>query len=105
MKRIVLMTAALMLAPLPALSQGLSDDRGARRDRGVEELLRGLGEEMGGASSRGAAFLLRSGEATVAVRCDPQDSMRACVDAAGMFMEKARSVAGSATGAAAPARP
>jgi hypothetical protein len=103
----VLAMAGLMLAPLPALSQGApgSYDQGGRRDR-VEDLLRdlggGMGEGMGG-GSRGAVFLLRSGDATVAVRCDPQDSMRACIDAAGMFMEKARSAAtGASTGTPAP---
>ena len=40
---------------------------------------------------------MRSGDATLAVRCDPQESMKACVEAATMMMEKAR---GMATGAA-----
>jgi hypothetical protein len=100
MYKSLLVTAALLLAPLPAFSQGgpRSEDRDTypdRRDRGdLESMLRDLGEEIrGGIRSglaRGAAFLLRSGDATVAVRCDPRDSMRACVDATLTLLERAR---------------
>ncbi len=125
---------APLLASLPASSQSASDsrDRGSRGDRDIEELLHGMddragggmGDRMGrhmqggmaggmgggmaggmGGGSRGAAFLLRSGDATVAVRCDPHDSMRACVEAAGMFMEKARSAASGGPAPATPPRP
>jgi hypothetical protein len=93
MKRIVLFSACLLLTAAPAFAQG-APDRGGR-DGGVEELLRDLGEMGGGlrGGARGAAFFLRSGDATMAVRCDPQDSMKACVEAATMLMEKARGVA------------
>ena len=107
MKRLVLFSACLMLTAAAALAQG-APDRGDRRGRdgGVEDLLRDLGEmrdpgEMGGrlrGAARGAAFFLRSGDASMAVRCDPQDSMKACVEAATMLMDKAR---GAATGASA----
>jgi hypothetical protein len=103
MKRLVLFSACLVLTAAAALAQG-APDRGDRRGRdgGVEDLLRDLGEmrdpgEMGG-GLRGAAFFLRSGDASMAVRCDPQDSMKACVEAATMLMDKAR---GAATGASA----
>jgi hypothetical protein len=106
MTKALLMTAMLMLAPLPALSQGMqgSDDRDndssyGRRGRDIEELLRGMDEDGGyGAGARrgagrGAGFLMRSGDATVAVRCDPRDSMRACVDATLSLLERARTMA------------
>ncbi len=50
-------------------------------DHGREGLRRG-----------GAAFFLRSGDGTVAVRCDPQDSMKSCVDATLTLMDRARSM-------------
>jgi hypothetical protein len=101
MKRLVLFSACLVLTAAAALAQG-APDRGDRRGRdgGVEDLLRDPGE-MGGrlrGAARGAAFFLRSGDASMAVRCDPQDSMKACVEAATMLMDKAR---GAATGASA----
>jgi hypothetical protein len=99
----LLVAAALILAPLPAMSQGgpRPEDRDTttdRRDRGdLESMLRDLGEEIRGGIrggfGRGAAFFLRHGEATVAVRCDPRDSMRACVDATLTLLERARTAA------------
>ena len=81
MKKALLMAAGLMLISLPALSQSSTDteDRGRsydRRDRDdLEELLRGIGDDGSGSRlRRGAGFLLRSGDATVAVRCDPQET-------------------------------
>ena len=81
MTKALLLTALLMLAPVPASSQG-SDDRDRESLAGARPraLLRDIGDGRPG-SRRGASFLLRSGDATVAVRCDPQDSTRACVDA------------------------
>ena len=79
MKKALLIVAGLTLIALPALGQSSNDtdDRGRsydRRDRDdLEELLR------------------RSGDATVAVRCDPQENMRACVDATTTLLERARS--------------
>ena len=102
MKKAILLAAALALLPLPALSQGASrsDDKDSsehRKDRDLEGVLRELGFGMrggggmhGGGAGRGASFLLRSGDATVAVRCDPADSMRACVDVTLTLLEKAR---------------
>jgi hypothetical protein len=109
MKKAVLLALALALLPLPALSQGAShsedrDHSDYRKDRDLEAMLRELGIRGGG---RGAAFFLRSGDATVAVRCDPGDSMRACVDATLTLLEKARSAlpqAGGTTPGAAPSR-
>jgi hypothetical protein len=104
MKRILLLSACLMLTAGPVMAQAPSDDRRGGRDGGVEDLLRDLGDGMGrgGGASRGALFFLRSGDATIAVRCDPLDNMKSCVDAASAFMEKARSMA---PGAATPPKP
>jgi hypothetical protein len=95
MKKALVVAAGLMLVALPALSQSStdSDDRSYdRRDRDdLEELLRGIGDDGPGRRlRRGAGFLLRSGDATVAVRCDPQENMRACVDATTTLLERAR---------------
>jgi hypothetical protein len=98
MKMTFLVAAGLMLISLPALSQSSSDtdDRGqsyGRRDRDLEELLRGIGDDASGSRlRRGAGFLLRSGDTTLAVRCDPQENMRACVDASTTLLERARSM-------------
>jgi hypothetical protein len=97
MKKVLLLAAAVAVTPLPALSQEgpRSEDRGYsdhRRDRDLDGLLRELGGMRGGGGGggRGAAFFLRSGDATVAVRCDPNDSMKACVDVTLTLLEKAR---------------
>jgi hypothetical protein len=112
MKKALLAAAGLMLVALPAFSQSSDDtgDRGSsynRRDDLVE-LLRGLdgGEMERGRPSRGAGFLLRAGDATLAVRCDPRDSMRACVDAATTLLERGRAAmpSGSGPGGPPPAR-
>jgi hypothetical protein len=92
MTKALLLTALLMLAPLPAASQSEDRDRDSRRGD-VEELLREMGDGVLGGRRGGASFLLRSGDATVAVRCDPQDSMRTCVDATLTLLERARALA------------
>jgi hypothetical protein len=102
MNKALLVTAALVLAPLPALSQAASrsDDREStdRRDVDIERALREFGDDTrGGGPRRGGAFLLRSGDATIAVRCDPRESMRSCVDATLTLLEKARALAPSGT--------
>jgi hypothetical protein len=92
MTKAFLLTALLMLAPLPAASQSDDQDRASRRGD-LEELLREMGDGVSAARRGGASFLLRSGDATVAVRCDPQDSMRTCVDATLTLLERARALA------------
>lgn len=102
MKGVFVLAAGLLLAPLPALSQSSSDQSertssGSRSD--LEDLLRGIGDEVsGGVARRGAGFLLRSGDATVAVRCDPRESMRACVEATTTLLERGRNILGAAGG-------
>jgi len=113
MKKALLVASGLMLVALPAFSQSSDEpeDRGSsysRRDRDLEDLLRGLDGGIGrGGPARGAGFLLRSGDATLAVRCDPRDSMRACVDAATTLIERARTAMppGGGSGGAAPGAP
>jgi hypothetical protein len=92
MTKALLLTALLMLAPLPAASQPEDRDRDSRRGD-VEELLREIGDGVLCGRRGGAFFLLRSGYATVAVRCEPQDSMRTCVDATLTLLERARALA------------
>ncbi|HEY2757171.1 MAG TPA: hypothetical protein VGJ01_15710 [Pseudolabrys sp.] len=96
MKKALVLAAALALLPLPALSQGMSrsEDRDSsdhRKDRDLEGVLREMGvSTRGGGGGRGASFFLRNGDSTVAVRCDPGDSMRACVDATLTLIDKAK---------------
>ena len=98
MKKAFVTAAGLMLIALPALSQSSTDTEGRdrsydRRDRDeLEELLRGIGDDAPGSRlGRGAGFVLRSGDSTVAVRCDPRETMRACVEATTTLLERARS--------------
>jgi hypothetical protein len=104
MNKILLITAGLLLVPLPALSQTASesDDRGwmsDKQDRELEELLRSIGDEASGSGPRrGAAFVLRRGDASVAVRCDPRESMSKCVDLTTSLLEKARTAMPSGGG-------
>ena len=114
MNKILLMTAGLLLMPLPALSQTASEsdsgDRGSfrdREDREFEDLLRSITDEFsgGGGPRRGAAFVLRSGDATVAVRCDPRESMSECVDLTTTLLERSRSAMAPGGGGAPGATP
>ena len=97
-----LLVACLLLTPVPAFSQSASDsDRDIKRDR-LEQLLRELGEDTSTGTRHGFGFLLRHGDSTIAVRCDPNDSMKACVEATSTLLERARSSMPSAPPAAAP---
>jgi hypothetical protein len=109
MKKTLLMAAGLMLISLPVYSQssGDSDTHGqsyGRQGRDLEDFLRDVtGDAPGQRLRRGAAFLLRSGDTTLAVRCDPQENMRACVDAGTTLLERARSMISPGGAAATPA--
>jgi hypothetical protein len=109
MNRAFVITTVLLLSPLPAFSQTAPGGDGrdssySRRDRDLEEILRGFGEGgREGPRRGGAAFFLRNGDAMVAVRCDPHDSMKECVDSTLTLMERARSMqqpSGAAPGGA-----
>jgi hypothetical protein len=99
MNRTFIITAMLLLSPVPAFGQndpggeGHDSSYSRREHRDVEDLLRGLGGyAREGLRSGGAAFFLRNGDAMVAVRCDPQDSVRSCVDATLTLLDRARSM-------------
>jgi hypothetical protein len=97
-----LLAACLILTPVPAFSQSASDsERNIKGDR-LERLLRELGEDNSTGSRKGFGFLLRHGDSTIAVRCHPNDSMKACVEATTTLLERARSTMPPAPPAAAP---
>ena len=97
MNRAFVITVVLMLSPFPAFSQTAPGGEGhdssySRRDRDLEDILRGIGDHGREGRRGGAAFFLRNGDAMVAVRCDPQDSMRSCVDSTLTLLDRARSM-------------
>ena len=97
MKTAFVTTAVLLLSPFPAFSQDAPSGDGrdssySRMDRDLEDILRGIGGHGRQELRRGgSAFFLRNGDTTVAVRCDPQDSMKSCVDATITLLDRARS--------------
>ena len=105
-----LLVACLILTPVPAFCQSASDsEKNIKGDRlenikgdRLERLLRELGEDTSTGSRQGFGFLLRRGDSTIAVRCDPNDSMKACVEATTTLLERARSTMPSEAPAAAP---
>lgn len=119
---------ALALTTLPALAQqgpsrpddrdGYSDrggrDQGSWRDGpwrgggdrgGWHDMARGDDHEMRGGGRggrhRGARFMVRSGDAAVAVRCDAEESMRSCLDATLTLLERARGLSPGGAGGSA----
>ncbi len=102
MNKAVVAMAMLLLSSPPAFSQNAPGvdgrdsgrDSSSRIDRDLDELVRDIGDHGRGAMRRGggAAFVLRRGDATIAVRCDPQDSMKSCVDNTLTLLDKARSM-------------
>jgi hypothetical protein len=98
MNRAFVITVVLLLSPFPAFSQTVPGGEGrdssySRKDRDLEDILRGIGDHgREGPRRGGASFFLRSGDGTVAVRCDPQDSMKSCVDATLTLLDRARSM-------------
>lgn len=102
MNKAFLTTAVLLLSSLPAFSQDTrgGDERDSsysRKDRDLDDLLRRLGDHGREGRRGGASFVLRNGNSVVAVRCDPQDSMKACVDATLTLLDRARSMQSSGT--------
>jgi hypothetical protein len=82
------------------------DDRRAYRDddpRGTDEGWHHGRNE--GHHRRGAQFWLRSGETRLGVQCDPNEPMRACVDAVTTLLDKARSLATSGANVTPPSGP
>ena len=96
MNRTFIIMAVLLLSPFPAFSQNMGEEHDSsysRKDRDLEDILRGIGDRGREGSRRGgAAFFLRHGDSVVAVRCDPQDSMKSCVDSTLTLLDRARSM-------------
>jgi hypothetical protein len=53
---------------------------------------------------RGSSFFLRVGDTRIAARCSNSETMRACVDATLMLLDKAKSLQGGPTEPSSPAR-
>jgi hypothetical protein len=117
MNRAFVITAVLLLSSFPAFGQTAGGGEGrdssySRKDRDLEDILRGMGDHgregrEGPRRGGGASFFLRSGDGTLAVRCDPQDSMKSCVDATLTLLDRARSMqsSGAAPGGTPGAQP
>ena len=97
MQRTLIALAAMIVLAWPALGQSWSrwDERDSsdREDRGRSSKEYPRWHDMGDhhGSGRGARFMVRSGDSVVAVRCDGSESMRSCVDATLVLLERVRS--------------
>jgi hypothetical protein len=116
MRKAIILAAGLALVTTSAVGQGSWRDRDDDDRRGWREDRREGRDrdEMRGRSmrdhhddddegrSRAARFVLRSGEARMAVRCDDRESMRACVDAAMTLFDKVRTQQGASSTSSSP---
>jgi hypothetical protein len=92
-RTLLLLSLAIIAGPVPAFADPPGEGGYSRRDRDdMEDMMRGLGERRGERQPRAAAFFIKNGDAMVAVRCDPQDSMKLCMDATMALLERARSI-------------
>ena len=88
MTKALLLAAGLALLASPARARVLRDqatpssyaDR-RDRERGSWREHDGWHDDERGGSGRGAPFMIRNGDAVVAVRCDGSEPMRVCVHA------------------------
>jgi hypothetical protein len=118
MKRALIIAAGWTLLASPAWAQSppfgpdRDGDRMERRDmRGDRDWRGGWGRDdrddgprgpyggWHGGHRHGAGFWLRSGETRLGVRCDPNEPMRACVDAATTLLDRVRALPTSGTAA------
>src|SRR5215207_4275208 len=89
MTKPLLLAVSLTLLASPALSQSSPrpDDRDSYADRRDRDRGRGrerdgwhgMSDDERGGAGRGARFMVRNGDAVVAVWCDGSEPMRACV--------------------------
>jgi hypothetical protein len=114
MQRMLIALAGVIVLASPALSQNWSrwDDRDSSdhedRGRSKRDYPRWHDMDDHHGSGRGARFMVRSGDSAVAVRCDGSESMRSCVDATLVLLERVRSSSpgtGSSPGAGGPQAP
>ena len=114
MQRMLIALGALIVLASPASSQNWSrwDDRDSSdhedRGRSKRDYPRWHDMDDHHGSGRGARFMVRSGDSVVAVRCDGSESMRSCVDATLVLLERVRSSspgAGSSPSAGGPQAP
>src|SRR3954469_22802387 len=99
MSKVVLLTAALVMAATAAIAEGYARDRdddraGWRDDRGTISRDRddpsSMRDDERGHRAGSASFFLRSGDTRLSVRCDERESMRSCVDAALLLFDRVR---------------
>src|SRR4051794_12548283 len=92
----------------PLLLMQYSDKGRASEDRDYRDRYRPNDDRAGGFEDRegdggdrhhgrGASFFLRVGDTRIAARCSSGESMRACVDATLMLLDKAKSLQGAQT--------
>ena len=111
MRKAIILAAGLALVTTSALGQGSWRDRDDEDRRGWREDRRDGRDrdDMRGrsmrdhhdddeSSGRAARFMLRSGDARMAVRCDDRESMRTCVDAALTLFDRVRTQPGTTSG-------
>src|SRR4051794_29091417 len=112
MTKTLLLAVGFALLASPALSQSSprsgdpeSDSDWRVRERGSWRERDGWHDDERGGSGRGARFMIRNGDAVVAVRCDGSEPMRACVDATLTLLERVRSMPPAPTSGPGPGSP
>lgn len=83
MRRALLTACVVALTASASLAQGMRGrdrDEWRDRDRRVWQENDDDHHQYRGRGGRGAGFFLRSGDSSLAVRCDPSESMRTCLD-------------------------
>jgi hypothetical protein len=113
MHKAIILAAGLALIGTSAAAQsswrddddrrGWREDRRDGRDRDDDMRGRSMRDhDDHHGSSRAARFVLRSGDARMAVRCDDRESMRTCVDAALTLFDRVRTQQGTTSTSPAP---